>query len=259
MNEIFLIRFILCVNYGEDHGLKTYEKIEHCLKNVNQLIDLKLGNFISIQERETFNLYSAYQYFIDIVRKSNDKEEEIKGLLECSILQEAHKRILKGLKLPFGVTLPGKFSNKRRYTYFHGERYEYSHPEDMHYALATLLDRYNSLFTFVKNEPDEIVKVYNLLKTCAVLVFEFLDLHPFGDGNGRLAQLLFNYCISIFTPFPVPIYNIWDELRKEDYVQILVDIRKSKTRNPDTLATMMIECYWATWKSYLQTLQNYKL
>lgn len=257
MNEIFFIRFIFRINYGEGHGLETLEETERCLKNVKQFNnEFKLKSSISVEERETLNLSSASRYLTNIAKSESDVE--LKGLLECSILQEVHKRIFEGLKLPFFYTPSGKFSNERRFTQFRGEEYEYLYPPDMNDAVAILLDRYNSLFTYVKSETDELTSLYDLFKTCAVLVFEFLDLHPFSDGNGRLAQLLSNYCLSIYTPFCVSIYNIWNDLNKEDYIQVLVDTRKSSTRHPDSLVTMLIECYWAGWKNYLKTLQNYQ-
>ena len=251
----FLNRFIFHVNYEEDHGYRTLEETEHCLNKAEDNIHHR--GAVSTEERETINLRIAYEYFADISREA-DKEisSELHGLVECSILRESHKRILEGVELPNGNTKPGKFSDKPRITEFKGELYEYQNPQDMEKAVATVLDHHNSLLDSVKSEPNEITRVYDLFKTCAVLLFELLDLHPFSDGNGRLCRLLCSYCLSVFTPFPTPIYNVWSDSSKDDYKQALVDARKSAKRHPESLTTMIIECNWYGWKEFFKALEG---
>ena len=250
VNRKFYIRFIFHVNYEEEHGCDTYEETENCLEKVHR--ELRRG--ISMEERETINLSNAYKYLAEVAENENDPETN--GLLLDSILQDAHKLILEDIKLPRGATEPGKFSDRPRFTEFHGEKYEYPTPEDMHQTVITLLDRHNSLLSSAKSETDDITRVYNLFKTCAVLLFELLDLHPFSDGNGRLCRLLCSYCLSVCTPFPTPIYNVWSDSSKDDYKQALVDARKSGTRYPESLTTMIIECNYLGWETYFEELEK---
>ena len=250
----FLIRFIFHVNYEENHGCGTLEATEQCLKKTYRMT---LRRAVSMEERETINLKNANEYLTDISQEAaNEEKSELQGLVECSMLKECHKRILEAVELPNGNTKPGKFSDKPRITEFKGELYEYQNPKDMETAVGTLLDRHNSLLDSVKSEPNEITRVYDLFKTCAVLLFELLDLHPFSDGNGRLCRLLCSYCLSVFTPFPTPIYNVWSDSSKDDYKQALVDARKSAKRHPESLTTMIIECNWYGWKEFFKALED---
>ena len=59
---------------------------------------------------------------------------------------------------------------------------------------------------FAAPSPNELLSTTNIefiFKRAARLLFDFVDAHPFGDGNGRTCRLLANYDISLITPFPV--------------------------------------------------------
>ncbi|XP_020626593.1 uncharacterized protein LOC110063939 [Orbicella faveolata] len=97
---------------------------------------------------------------------------------------------------------------------------------------------------------------YSLFKTCAWLLFELLDLHPFSDGNGRLCRILCSYSLSKLNPFPTPIYNVWTDSCKHDYIEALVEARRSPCRHPCALTTMMIECSYYGWESFFKVLDE---
>ena len=147
-------------------------------------------------------------------------------------------------------------SEWRRSTEFDGEIYEYPIPDDMEKTVSTLLDQYNSLLVSVKSEEDEVTKMEKLFKVTAWVTFELLDLHPFSDGNGRLCRLFASYTLSTFTPFPTPIYNVWTDSAKDDYKRALVEARKSKSRHPASLTTMIIECNWKGWESFMKQVKQ---
>ena len=196
-------------------------------------------------------------YFHLLGKVARDEESSDYGLLEISLLKEVHCVILKGIPTPPGFTCPGELCKNPRECRFKGEVYQYPNPEDMEGALRNLLDYYNMLFDFsTKGGLQDIEDYYNLFKTCAWSLFELLDLHPFGDGNGRLCRLLCSYSLSFFTPFPTPIYNVWTDSRKDDYRNALVEARKSKSRKPLALTTMIIECNWRGWKEFFDCLDT---
>ena len=88
------------------------------------------------------------------------------------------------------------------------------------------------------------------------MLFELLDLHPFGEGNGRLCRILCSYLLSYFSPLPTPVYNVWTYSTKDDYLEALKRTRKTVERHPTALTTMIIECSYYGWRKFFQRLEE---
>jgi len=254
----FLVQFIFHVNMGEEKGFGTFEETEEFLNSFYK----RGGNLqlpLSRNQQETLNLRKAYEHLL----KKIEREEEARnyGLIESSLLKETHRILMQGKP---GSTARGEFSKESRYNDFSEERYYYQQPEDMEKAVDELLDMYNVMFNLcTKYGLKELDDFYSLFKICAWLLFELLDLHPFGDGNGRVCRILCSYSLSKFTPFPTPVYNVWTESSKTDYYQALVDTRQQKDlqilcRKPTTLTTMIIECSYYGWGKFFEALDGNK-
>ena len=253
VKEQFLVNFIFHVNLEEGHGISTLPETENFLRNCSSQKNLDCS--FSIEEQETMNLKNAYQNLADKVKREERPCDY--GLLEVSLLQETHRLILHDIPLPRGFTPPGKMSNKPRVTEFRGEIYHYANPEDMESAVSNLLDKYNFLFDHcTRDELKNSNDIYDLFKTCAWMLMELLDLHPFSDGNGRLCRILCSYSLSKLNPFPTPIYNVWTDSSKGDYIQALVEARMSPGRHPCALTTMIIECSYYGWEKIFRTLDE---
>ena len=114
-------------------------------------------------ENEVVSLQDAYIY-LKTIREYTDR-------LTISIIKEAHSFII--------YENYGEFSQKQRIAYFKEEYFEYCKPKDIEKELTKLLD-------------DNNIQPYEFLR-------KFLQIHPFPDGNGRLAKLLYcfltNKCI----------------------------------------------------------------
>ena len=253
VNEQFLVNFIFHVNVEEEHGLSTLAETERFLRSCSSR-----GNFesaFSLQEQETINLRNAYEHLVDKINREERPSDY--GLLEASLLKETHRVILHNIPLPRGFTQPGKMSNKPRVAEFRGEIYHYANPEDMESAVSNLLDKYNFLFdSCTEDGLKDFNDLYNLFKACAWVLMELLDLHPFSDGNGRLCRILCSYSLSKLNPFPTPIYNVWTDSSKGDYIEALIEARMSPGRHPCALTTMIIECSYYGWKNFFKALDE---
>ena len=255
----FLFKFIFHVNIEEEKGFGTFEETQEFLNNFYA----RGGNLqrpLSVNEQETKNLRKAYEHLVGKIKREEEASDY--GLIESSLLEETHRIILENIDLPKGSTKPGKFSLEKRSTEFKGEEYKYPYypkPGEMETAVYKLLDKYNDMFDLCTgNGLKKFDDFYYLFKTCAWLLFELLDLHPFGNGNGRLCRILCSYALSKLNPFPTPVYNVWTESCKNDYRQALVDTRKSKGRHPTTLTTILIECSYYGWGKFFEALEEDK-
>lgn len=87
----------------------------------------------------------------------------------------------------------------------------------------------NLLDDLVKNVNDRIDKVVDdeIIKLSADIHFNFVNIHPFGDGNGRTARLLMNY-IQLY--HNEPLIKIFTEDRAE-YIDSLNETEEKKDLN----------------------------
>ena len=68
--------------------------------------------------------------------------------------------------------------------------------------------------------------VLEMIKIFAWFSSSFIQLHPYGDGNGRLSRILYYYIQSFLTSFAVSIYNIYAPTNKSDYFLAKVQVRE---------------------------------
>ena len=67
------------------------------------------------------------------------------------------------------------------------------------------------------------VESFGYLFKCVVrLLFNFVDAHPFGDGNGCMCRLLANHVLSLITPFPVALTVVEKEEVEEKIIWMLL-------------------------------------
>jgi hypothetical protein len=110
------------------------------------------------------------------------------------------------------------------------------------------------LFEWYKNDKSTpaIIKV-------AVFVYEFLSIHPFQDGNGRLSRLLGTllllkqgYPWIQFVSFEHEIEN-----RKTDYYKVLMDCQQNRPgENVDTWLDFFLSCLSSIQDKLIQKLET---
>ena len=84
----------------------------------------------------------------------------------------------------------------------YGDRFEYATPEETPALMSDLVDWYNKAEKSGKFTPIELAAIFH---------YRYIRIHPFEDGNGRIARLMVNYILT-----------------RHDYPMIVVRSRKKK-------------------------------
>ena len=84
----------------------------------------------------------------------------------------------------------------------YGDRFEYASPEETPALMSDLVDWYNDAERSGKFTPIELAAIFH---------YRYIRIHPFEDGNGRIARLMVNYILT-----------------RHDYPMIVVRSRKKK-------------------------------
>ena len=69
----------------------------------------------------------------------------------------------------------------------YGDRFEYASPEETPALMTDLIDWYNEAEHSGKFTPIELAAIFH---------YRYIRIHPFEDGNGRIARLMVNYILS---------------------------------------------------------------
>lgn len=69
----------------------------------------------------------------------------------------------------------------------YGDRFEYASPEETPALMADLVDWYNEEEAKGKLSPVELAALFH---------YRYIRIHPFEDGNGRIARLIVNFILS---------------------------------------------------------------
>ena len=90
----------------------------------------------------------------------------------------------------------------------YGDRFEYASPEETPALMTDLVDWYNSAEASGKLSPVELAVLFH---------YRYIRIHPFEDGNGRIARLMFNYILSRHD-YPMIVVR---SRQKQDYLEAL--------------------------------------
>ena len=69
----------------------------------------------------------------------------------------------------------------------YGDRFEYASPEETPALMADLVDWYNEAETSGQYSPVELAALFH---------YRYIRIHPFEDGNGRIARLMVNFILA---------------------------------------------------------------
>lgn len=232
---------------------------------------------IPVKKTETINLLRGYRHLKNELKQiPKEERSHYLGIIDVEVcIKKCHEILMKDV-MDAKSTAPGIFSVLPRTAEFKGIRHHYPcyKTEDIaDEAIQAIVLQYNMMINEISNDKSERNKLENSFKCASVLLFGFLTLHPFADGNGRLARLLCSHCLNVLSPFPTAIYNMFSPSTRDDYITAIVNARTNLKlssdqiecltdakreallileQKPADLCSLIIESNWFTWRHFLR-------
>lgn len=193
---------------------------------VGRLLDsVQVTRLLRREEQEVVGYYEALvtilEHYIDI-----DLEERYIHQLHGILLKYSHKDLThKGKYKSLSNQVVARYPDGTQKTIFRTTDPLLT-PIEMHDLLKWLHDR------ILKQDIHPLLII-------STFVYEFLSIHPYQDGNGRLARLLttllllkLDYKFILFVSFENVI-----ETRKEEYYKALMEGQKNRGKENESIAS----------------------
>ena len=139
----------------------------------------------------------------------------------------------------------------------YGDRFEYASPEETPALMTDLVNWYN--------DAEQSGK-YSVVELAALFHYRYIRIHPFEDGNGRIARLMVNYILARHGWPMIVVRN----RKKQDYLEALhktdmvvgsvpsdgAHASLTKTKNFVTYFTKLVENELAYIISYIENMDE---
>ena len=214
-------------NISATHNLesKTHLRRNNRIRSIHSSLKIEANSLSLGQVRDVINgkIVLGKQKEIQEVKNAFDAYERIKEIDPYDIeeLKKSH-----GIMTKYVVDISGEFRNSDEGVFDDRGRCIFIAPPP--YLVPSLMD---DLFNWMQDEKDNT----HLLILSCIFHYEFVFIHPFCDGNGRIARLWHTTLLSkwkpIFEYIPLEsqIDKILDDISKqvnEDIEQIDPNIKK---------------------------------
>ena len=231
------VNFVFNSNCGENEGTQTLEDTVTALNKKNS------NSISSAEEQVSINLMDAINH---LEKRNSGNDRGLLDVEECIL--DTHnvlmKELVKSKKL-------GKFSTEKRMA-GDGHVYPHLHTDEHAYnEVQRIIDKYNATIDYIKNADLDPIKQNSMYFRCAAwILYNFVALHPFSDGNGRMCRLLASHCLYLVFSFPCPIYNIYAPTKGDNYLAAIKKARCHNGENLGDLVALLIESGWHTAKYF---------
>lgn len=173
---------------------------------------------VSLKDQaEAKNLSCALDYLEDLVHRTNPPLSEID-------VRQIHELVLKGVD----DNNAGKYRSVD--VEISGSKYKPS----SHYQIAQEMELFGNWLKSISQNEGEIGAIEALVYA-AVAHTWFVMIHPFIDGNGRVARLLLNLLLMRFG-YPIAI------ITKEDRYRYYDALEQAQTSDLTPFVSLLIEC-----------------
>ena len=244
------IEFIYKTSVGESVGLQSREDTRAVIdaytssSHNTELANVSSKLMKEEEKIEAVNICRALEH-VSKLREEMDNT----GILTVQQICDIHRVLMAGLKSD-----AGEIRKHAVYTLCGKEKEIHVYPEPLiaEQILYACVDHHCiQMSLLAKLLPEELLSITNvefIFKRAARLLFDFVDAHPFGDGNGRTCRLLANYVVSLITPFPVTPSLGEGKNMKDDYLKAIIECRDHREKGPGALASMLIVDTWRGWR-----------
>jgi len=221
-SESLKVMYILSNNVGECEGTQTLDSTEAALavRNNKAAIPNK-------KEQVSINLAEAIKHLKER-NFENDVPEGLLDIEEC--IQDTHVKLMKNLldenkadKLSFNLRIAFEANDEGAHHYYP----KFCSENCVFECLQKKVDIYNAAVCKTKNSNmDQVEKISMYFRCAAYILFHFVNIHPFADGNGRMSRLLASHCLYLVFPFPCPSHNIYTPTKKDHYINAIKKARR---------------------------------
>ena len=181
-------RFTVDFNYNSNHiegNTLTYGQTELLLlfgkvigeADAKEVHDMAASNVsLKMMTEETTTQQPLTQNFIRTLHKTLLRED-----------YKVYKNLPGGLQTSYTVHAGQYKTRPNSVITRYGDRFEYASPEETPALMTDLVDWYNQTEKEGKLSPVELAALFH---------YRYIRIHPFEDGNGRIARLLVNYILA---------------------------------------------------------------
>lgn len=180
-------KFMLDFNYNSNHiegNTLTYGQTE---------VLLLLGEVIGLAKMKDLEEMKAHNICLRMV----EQEAETSEPLTETFIRQLHQVMLREdykvyRQLPGGETTSytvhaGRYKTRPNSVITPtGERFEYASPEETPALMRDLVEWYNEAATNGSLSPIQLAALFH---------YRYIRIHPFEDGNGRIARLMVNFIL----------------------------------------------------------------
>ena len=182
-------RFAVDFNYNSNHiegNTLTYGQTEILLFFGKVVGEAEIKD---VQEMTASNV-GLRMITEEAVRKEVPLTQNFIRTLHKTLLREDYTvyRNLPGGQVTSYVIHAGQYKTRPNSVITrYGDRFDYASPEETPALMTDLVDWYNTAEQCGKFTPVELAAIFH---------YRYIRIHPFEDGNGRIARLMSNYILA---------------------------------------------------------------
>ena len=187
--RVLSMRFTVEYNYNSNHlerNTLTYGQTELLLLFGKVSGDGHLKDFNDMKASEV----SVRMMQEEAINKQEPLTQNFIRTLHHTLLREdytEYRTLPNGVQTSF-VILAGQYKTRPNSVITrYGDRFEYASPEETPALMGYLVDWYNEEEQKGELSPVELAALFH---------YRYIRIHPFEDGNGRIARLMVNYILS---------------------------------------------------------------